>query len=58
MFGKEKMLIENPELLQSGNAARQPANLLDSRIETAATPAVNYTTPRIVSAGIRISSGR
>jgi outer membrane receptor protein involved in Fe transport len=34
------------------------ANLLDTRIETAATPVLNYATPRVVSGGVRITSGK
>jgi outer membrane receptor protein involved in Fe transport len=34
------------------------ANLLDARIETAATPVLNYATPRVISGGVRIASGK
>jgi outer membrane receptor protein involved in Fe transport len=33
------------------------ADLLDTRIETAATPVLNYATPRVISGGMRITSG-
>jgi outer membrane receptor protein involved in Fe transport len=34
------------------------SNLLDTRIETAATPVLNYATPRIISAGMRVTTGK
>jgi outer membrane receptor protein involved in Fe transport len=34
------------------------SNLLDARIETAATPVLNYASPRIISGGVRFSTGR
>jgi hypothetical protein len=34
------------------------ANLLDSRIQTAATPVFSYASPRVISGGVRFATAR